>query len=143
MKKGYTFLEVIVATVIVAILAMFAFPRFTRLIEKARVAEGVILLNTLRTAQRRYFAEHDVYPGASGSMSMPGDLGLTPDDIKANYFVATIPFPSTSFWLARVIRQKNGHICYSLDIDENGTITCNCVVCGAFPDCPTCADIGM
>ena len=143
MKKGYTILELVVAVVIVAILAMLALPRFTKLIEKARVSEGVILLNTLRTAQRRYYIEHDVYPGASGSMSMPGDLGLTPDDIKAKYFVVSIPFPVTSFWLARVTRMKDGHICYSLDIDEDATITCSCVGCMMYHDCPTCDDIGI
>jgi type IV pilus assembly protein PilE len=141
-KKGYTMLEVVVAVSIVAMLAMFALPRYTRLIEKSRATEGILLLNTLRTAQRRYFAEHGTYPGTSGTMTFPNDLGLTADDIRAKYFVATIPFPSTSFWLARVVRIKDGHFCYALDIDEDSTITCACPFCAMYPSCPTCADIG-
>ncbi|MGD0337055.1 MAG: prepilin-type N-terminal cleavage/methylation domain-containing protein, partial [Candidatus Omnitrophota bacterium] len=64
MKKGFTLLELIVVVIVIGILAMIALPRFIRVAEKARSSEGRMLLDALRSAQFRYYAEHDKYADA-------------------------------------------------------------------------------
>jgi len=57
-KTGFTLLELIIVTIIIGILAAIGGPMYFKTIERARMAEGRIMLGMIRMAQMRYYAEH-------------------------------------------------------------------------------------
>ncbi|MCX7704832.1 MAG: prepilin-type N-terminal cleavage/methylation domain-containing protein [bacterium] len=61
LKKGFTLVELMVVVIIVGILASVAVPIYRANIKKAMASEGAALLGSVLTAQRIYYAEHNVY----------------------------------------------------------------------------------
>lgn len=59
--RGFTLLELMVVTAIVAILAAMAIPSYGRYTSRARRAEGQALLMQIANAQERYYAVHHRY----------------------------------------------------------------------------------
>ena len=55
--KGFTLIELLVVVVIIGILAGFAFPQYTRAIEKARATEAVVVAKALQDAMQRHMQE--------------------------------------------------------------------------------------
>ncbi|MGD0337124.1 MAG: prepilin-type N-terminal cleavage/methylation domain-containing protein [Candidatus Omnitrophota bacterium] len=110
-KKGFTLLELMVVVIVIGILAMVALPRFVRVVERAKSAEGRLLLDVIRLSQLRYYAEHDRYTGAITDL----DLAYSPP----KYFKDIVAGSSeASLGTARRIDS------YTLSIDSNGLIKC-------------------
>ncbi|MGD0337057.1 MAG: prepilin-type N-terminal cleavage/methylation domain-containing protein [Candidatus Omnitrophota bacterium] len=135
MKKGFTLLELIVVVIVIGILAMIALPRFIRVAEKARSSEGRTLLDSLRAAQFRYYAEHDKYGSAIG------DLDLTTS--TPQYFGAITPTTGGNIAVETcvigTITRGGASNFYTLSIVGNGAITCaNGAGCATF----SCVDAG-
>ena len=63
MKRGFTFLELIIVIIILGILATLGFSQYTKLIERGRTAEAKLVLGTIRSAEETYFAENSAYTG--------------------------------------------------------------------------------
>ncbi len=60
-KRGFTLIEVLIVVIILGILATLAVPQFTRMIDRARMAEAWAGLGAVRTAQSVYWMEHASY----------------------------------------------------------------------------------
>lgn len=58
-KKGFTLAELMVVVMVIGILATIAFPRYQRLVEKARGAEAKRILGQIRDAEIAYYYEFD------------------------------------------------------------------------------------
>ena len=56
-KKAFTLIELLVVVLIIGILSAIALPQYTKAVEKARAAEGELMLRTLLNAQARCFLE--------------------------------------------------------------------------------------
>lgn len=57
LRKGFTLLEVLIVVIIIGILAAIALPQYTSTLEKARSAEAVSNIGSLRTSFDRYWYE--------------------------------------------------------------------------------------
>lgn len=75
--KGFTLLEMLVVSLIIGILAAIALPKYQLAAEKARAAEGITILRSLRDAQFNYFLTHGKYSNDINDLdiSFPGEDG--------------------------------------------------------------------
>jgi len=125
MRRGFTLIELLIVIIIIGILAAIAVPQFFKVAERARAAEGVQIIGSLRSAQLRYYSEH-------------GKLTATVDDLDYDaptpkYFSAGTPVASTYTGgvenLATITRLSGvsnpGFGAYILNIHGNGEITCS------------------
>jgi type IV pilus assembly protein PilE len=60
-QKGFTLIEIMVAVVIVAILASFAYPSYLESVRKAKRAEARAALMQLMQQQERYYSQNNRY----------------------------------------------------------------------------------
>ncbi len=68
-RNGFSLMELMITVVVIGILATAAVPRYTRMVDRIREAEGIVNLSSLLTAQVIHFQEH-------GSFSPSGDVLL-------------------------------------------------------------------
>lgn len=61
MKKGFTFLEILVVIIIIGVLATLGFNQYTRMMEKSRTAEAKTILSQLRGAQLTHLQDESSY----------------------------------------------------------------------------------
>lgn len=124
--KSFTLIELIIVVIIVGILARLAIPRFQRNIERARMAEAISTLKSVRDAQMRYAMATDAYTATSSDL----DIGAVP----GKYFTFTVrnpsPVPSPTNtdeneWLSYAVRVSSPPSVfgiYTIAINETGAI---------------------
>ncbi|MHB0997436.1 MAG: type IV pilin protein, partial [Elusimicrobiales bacterium] len=61
MKKGFTLIELLVVVLIIGILASIAIPQYFKVVEKARVAEAMSLIASVKSAEERFLARGGTY----------------------------------------------------------------------------------
>ncbi|MFC1709250.1 prepilin-type N-terminal cleavage/methylation domain-containing protein [Candidatus Omnitrophota bacterium] len=116
-KKGFTLLELIIVIIVIGILASIALPRYLRVAERSRMAEGKSMLGLLRGAQMRYSAEHQVY----SAVETDTDAEYT----TSRYFDTVVL--ATADPIASVTRNSldaGAYDGYVLAISEDGDINC-------------------
>lgn len=57
-KKGFTLVEVLIVVVIIAVLASLVIPRFVNQSSKAKAAEAINMMSTIRRAALSYYDEN-------------------------------------------------------------------------------------
>ncbi len=75
--KGFTLLELLMVVIIIAILAAIALPQYIKVTEKARAAEAIQVMGTVRSSEMRYRSQSPtgVYTANIGDLDI--DLPVT------------------------------------------------------------------
>ena len=78
MKRAFTLIELLVVVLIIGILAAVALPQYEKAVEKARIAEAVIILRAIATANQEYYLTNGHYADANEidklTIDIPGNI---------------------------------------------------------------------
>jgi prepilin-type N-terminal cleavage/methylation domain-containing protein len=130
-KKGFTLLEVLIVVIIIGVLAAISLPQYVNTIEKARSAEALSILGTLRSSMERHYFEDlamgedndtSFNAGATGSIMLDID---NPNDSSELWLYGVDddndPASETKDYLVGAVR--TGKTDYWVTIDEGGSVT--------------------
>ncbi|MHB0997437.1 MAG: type IV pilin protein [Elusimicrobiales bacterium] len=89
MKKGFTLIELLVVVLIIGILASIAIPQYFKVVEKARVAEAMSLIASVKSAEERFLARGGTYTSdfTKLDISYPG---MSAGNISTKFYSATV-----------------------------------------------------
>ena len=129
MNKGFTLLELMVTVIIIGILVAVALPQYTKVVNKARLAEAVANLGALQRGIDMYCTQfkcgsgEHVFMKTAGTrldIDLKGSLSCGASSCDSKYFkyvagcdtggcgVSATPFDTTNFPTLSLSRSKNG-----------------------------------
>lgn len=90
---GFTLIELLIVVTIIAILAAFALPAYTRYGQRARRVDGKELLMRVAAAQERFYTNFNRY--ATNPLTAPTSLGLgTLTSERGHYTISSANGPT-------------------------------------------------
>lgn len=114
-KKGFTLIELIIVIVVIGILATIALPRYSKVVERARVAEAKSMLSAIRNAQYRYYSQYSNYTDDKNMLDIEIDDG--------KYFsFSVVSGPDSLATASRQDVELGEYLPYFITIDEDGTL---------------------
>jgi type IV pilus assembly protein PilE len=69
---GFTFVELMIVTAIMGILAAFAYPAYVKQVERGKRADGQTVLEQAAQYMQRYYAANNNYTGADTKLATTG-----------------------------------------------------------------------
>ncbi len=94
MKQAFTLIELLVVVLIIGILSAIALPQYQKTVEKARIAEAVIILRAIATANQAYYLANGVYAQHNEidklALDIPGGTvtnSIFDNRISSKYFI--------------------------------------------------------
>ena len=96
-KKGFTLIELLIVVIVIGILAMIAYPSFLDAVRKARRADAMDALLTVRLNQEKWRANNTAYAGTIASV-WDGDLvGEKGKSLEGYYLVSLEDSDATGY----------------------------------------------
>jgi type IV pilus assembly protein PilE len=94
-QRGFTLIELVIVTLIIAVLTAVALPSYQKHAENARRADARNLLLAAQQYMQRYFAANNTYIGAN----LPSNLLQSPAQGKAEYQITVTNATVSTFAL--------------------------------------------
>lgn len=76
-KKGFTLIELLVVVLIIGMLSSVALPQYSKAVEKARMSEAVLAVESIYRAQQIYYMANGVYTRDINDLDVDYNLGDT------------------------------------------------------------------
>ena len=108
-RSGFTLIELLVVVLIIGILASIAIPQYFKVVEKARVAEAMSLISSVKSAEERFLARGGTYTQDFTQLDI-SYANMTPTAIPTKFFGATVSIgagASGPNYVITVTRQAN------------------------------------
>lgn len=103
-SSGFTLLEILIALVISATLAVIAIPMYGQYVEQARVSKAKVEIGAIAASISKYYSTYNTYPPTLAALGTP-----VPLDPWGNAYVylpiAVVPAPNTG----QVLKDKSLH----------------------------------
>lgn len=93
-QYGFTLLEVMIVTAIVAILVAFALPAYTDYITRGKLVEPTTMLQGLRVSMEQYYQDNRTYKDVSATILSPCGASKLP---AMKYFGMTCVFDASTY----------------------------------------------
>ncbi|MEO5378138.1 MAG: prepilin-type N-terminal cleavage/methylation domain-containing protein [Magnetococcus sp. DMHC-6] len=114
---GFTLIDLVIAMVIVAILAMFAIPAYNQYIQQSRRGDAYATLEMIALAQEQWRSTHTTYGTLANVWPQGGSKGgfytITIGMLSATTYLVTATATST---------QSNDYACKTIQLDQNGPV---------------------
>lgn len=120
-QPGFTLIEIMIVVAIVAILAAIAIPSYSNYVRRARIAEAVQTLSSMRIKMEQYFQDNRSYTGAcstSGSTVAPKPADTATFGFTCNVAAATYTVTATG-----VTTGPMANFTYTIDESNNRRTT--------------------
>ena len=88
-RKGFTLIELLVVVLIIGILASIAIPQYFKVVEKARVAEALSMISSVKSAEERYLARGGAYTADFTQLDI-SYANMTATAIPTKFFSASV-----------------------------------------------------
>jgi len=98
--QGFTFIELMAVVSIIGILAAVAIPAYTNYLDRAKVAEGIILANAVSKNVTDFYAHRGTFPQSNFSLDLPAAetlQGKYVKQIQVNNGVVNVQFMAEAF----------------------------------------------
>ena len=115
-SRGFTLVELMIVTAVIAILAAIAYPSYTRYVLRAKRADAKQQLLQAAQWTERYLTANGQYPPST--VALPAGLNQSPSSGTANYTISYAARTATTYTLRAVPQGAS-------DADECGTLTVN------------------
>lgn len=89
LRKGFTLIELLVVVLIIGILASIAIPQYFKVVEKARLAEAMSLVASIKSAQERYLASGGTYSSKLTSLDITYP-GTTDTAVSTKFYTGAL-----------------------------------------------------
>jgi len=137
-KRCVTFAEISICVAIIAILWLLGAKYVSNTLERANASEGLIVLNTLRKAQMRYYTENGKFTGSVSDLDL--DVELKAPKFFKHVTAQYTPSYNSTAEIGYIVRNNFAYqlsrIPYTLHIDVEGNIWCT-------SDSDVCKRIGL
>jgi type IV pilus assembly protein PilE len=114
-RAGFTLIEAMIVTAIVAILAAIALPSYTAYVRRSHILEAIARLADARARMEEYFQDERTYVDASGNCGAAPDAPAPPDA-----FVITCSGTASTFTYTATGQGARGMSAFVYSIDEAG-----------------------
>jgi type IV pilus assembly protein PilE len=114
--RGFTLIEAMVVTAIVAILAAVAIPSYATYVRRSHILEAVARLSDARARMEAFYQDERTYVDASGSCGAAPTAPAPPDA-----FAMTCSATAATFTYTATGRAAHGMSAFAYSIDEGGT----------------------
>jgi type IV pilus assembly protein PilE len=112
---GFTLMEAMIVTAIIAILAAIALPSYTTYVRRSHILEAVARLADARARMEEFFQDERTYVDASGGCGAAPNAPAPPDA-----FVITCSATAATFTYTATGKGARGMSAFVYSIDEGG-----------------------
>lgn len=113
-QRGFTLIELMVVVAVAGILVAIALPSYTNYLRRARVADAVSMMSTLRAGLEQFFQDNRTYVGACAAGT------VAPIPSGSPYFTVTCPtLTATAYSVTATGSGAMAGFVYTLD--QSGT----------------------
>lgn len=121
-QQGFTLIEVMIVTVIIAILATIAVPSYKDYVRRAHRSEGQNLLMQVAARQEQYYMNNKTYTDDMTNLGYAVDANGKVDTPEGYYKVDATSADATGFALSAAPQgDQSSDSCGTLTLDSEGT----------------------
>lgn len=113
--RGFSLIELVTVTSIVAILAGIALPQYRAYVERSRIVDAIVRLTEARARMEQYFLDHRAYTDDAGRCGAAPAPATRADAFTMRCDATASTYTYTASGLA-----TSGMAAYAYSIDESG-----------------------